>query len=92
MCARLQRAQSGGAVKQHSADMADSLGGVQALWAHIHAILDAMAPEYAEGIIELGKTVLGRGIPAICQKAVSLQQPCWTDKPVRIPPERGATG
>ena len=73
MCVRLQGTSLGGAVKQHSADMADSLGGVQALWAHIHAILDAMAPEHAEGIIELGKTLLGRSISAIRQKPVSLQ-------------------
>ena len=70
---RLQRIQSGGAVEQHGADVTDSLGRIQAFWAHIHAILDTVAPEYAEGIIEFGKTVLGRGIPAICQEAVCLQ-------------------
>ena len=67
------RTESGSAVKEHGANVADSLGGVQALWAHIHAILDAMAPEHAEGIIELGKTLLGRSISAIRQKPVSLQ-------------------
>ena len=73
MFLRLQRPQLSGTVKEHGADVTDSLGRIKALWANIHAILDPMAPEHAERIIKFGKTVLGSGIPAVRQKAVCLQ-------------------
>lgn len=47
----LTQPESGRAIKQHSADMTDRLGRVESFRAHVHTVLDAMAPEDTEGIV-----------------------------------------
>jgi hypothetical protein len=67
--------------------MANRLGGVQPLWTDINAVLDAMAAEHTERVIQLGQSILTRGVTTINQKTVSLQQTGWANKFIRIPPE-----
>ena len=70
--------------------MANRLCWIQPLGTDIHAVLDAMASEHTEWIIESREPIVGRTITAVCEEPVGLQQSRWTDKPIWIPPEGGA--
>ena len=63
----------GRSIQQHRANMPDRFGGVQPLRTYIHTILNAMATEDAERIIQLGQPPLCCRIAAVRQKAVGLQ-------------------
>ena len=52
--------------------MANGTRGIEAFWADIHTVLDAMASEYTEGIIKLRQTLVRRLITTIRQEAVGL--------------------
>ena len=67
--------------------MANGLGGVQPLGAHGNTVLDTVAAENTERVIQLGQAIFRRGVPAVGQEPVSLQQPGRADEFVRIPPE-----
>ena len=69
--------------------MTNCLGGIQAFGTHVDAVLNTMAPEHAEGVIQLGQTVFGGGITTVGEESVSLQQTGRTDKAVGVPPEGG---
>ena len=79
-------------VEQHRADMTNCLGGIQAFGTHVDAVLNTVATEHAEGVIQLGQTVVGRGITTVGEKSVRLQQTGRTDKAVGVPPEGRTTG
>ena len=83
---------SGRPIKQHGTDVANRLGGIQALRTHVDAILNAVAAKHAEGVIQIGQPVLCRGITTVSEESIRLQQTGGTDKPIGIPPERGTTG
>ena len=83
---------SGTTSQQHVANMANSAGWVETLGAHRHTILDTMAAEDAEWIIQFGEALIGRGITTVGQEAIGLEQASRADKLVRVPPERRATG
>ena len=61
---------------------------VQALGAYIDAILNTVAAEDTEGVVQLGQPFVGRVVPAIRQEAISLQQPRGPDESIRVPPKR----
>ena len=61
-----------GAIQQHGANVADRFGRVEPLWTDVDAILDAMAAENAEGVIQLCQTLFCRCIATVSQEAVSL--------------------
>ena len=82
-----QSASSGGAIKQHSADVSDGLGRIEALWTYIHAVLNTVASEDTEGVVEATQTLLASHIAAVSQEPVGLQQPSRADEAVRVPPE-----
>ena len=67
--------------------MTNGLGGVKALWTDIDAILNAVAAEYTERVIQLGQALISRIIAAVCQEAICLQQARWANKTIRVPPE-----
>ena len=71
--------------------MTDRLGGVETLGTNVDAVLDAMAPENAEGIVQLRQPIISRRITTVSQEPISLQQASRADKSVWIPPERWAT-
>src|SRR5210317_2099228 len=71
--------------------MTDSARWVQPFRTNCDAVHDASAPENAEWIFESGQTFRCRRIATVGKKAVCLQQPCGTDKFVRVPPKRRAT-
>ena len=60
-------------VEQHGADMTNCLGGIQAFGTHVDAVLNTVATEHAEGVIQLGQTVFGRGITTVGEESVRLQ-------------------
>ena len=64
---------SGRPVEQHGADMTNCLGGIQAFRTHVDAVLNTVAAEHAEGVIQLGQTVFGRGITTVGEESVCLQ-------------------
>ena len=72
--------------------MTNRLGRVQALRTHVDAVLNTVAPENAEGVIELGQTVFRRGITTVGEEPVCLQQTCGADKAIGVPPEGRTTG
>src|SRR5690606_14781570 len=72
--------------------MADGAGGVEALGAYRHAVLDAVAAKHAEGIVQFRQALLGGGIAAARQKAVGLEQARGTDELVGVPPKGRAAG
>ena len=72
--------------------MTNCLGGIQAFGTHVDAVLNTVATEHAEGVIQLGQTVFGRGITTVGEESVRLQQTGRTDKAVGVPPEGGTTG
>ena len=76
---------SGRPIKQHRTDMANRLGGIQALRTHVDAILNAVAAKYAEGIIQLAQPVLCRRVTTVGEESIRLQQPGGTDKPIGEP-------
>ena len=61
-----------GAIQQHGANVADRLGRVEPLGTDVDAILDAMASEHAEGVIQLCQTLFCRSIATVSQEAVCL--------------------
>ena len=69
--------------------MTDRARRVQTLGTHRDAVHDTPAAKHAEWIVEFRQPLRGRGIPAIGQKPVSLQQSGGPDEFVRVPPERG---
>jgi hypothetical protein len=72
--------------------MADGSCRVQPFGANRHTVLDTMATEHTEGIIQIGQSLLGGQITTVCQKTIRLQQTGRTDKFIRVPPEGRATG
>jgi hypothetical protein len=50
--------------------------------------LNTVTAENAERVIECRKTLFGSRISTVDEEAPSLQQTTWTDKSIRIPPER----
>jgi hypothetical protein len=71
--------------------MTNCLGWIQAFWAHLHTVHNAVATENTERIIKVSQTLFGGRIAAIRQKAVGLQQAGWANKLIRVPPERWAS-
>ena len=53
--------------------MPDGFGGIQALWAYVDAILNAMASKHAEGVVQLCQAVFSRRITAVGKKPISLE-------------------
>jgi len=72
--------------------MADCSSRVEPFWTDRNTVLDTMATEHTERVIQIGETFLSGQIATIRQETVSLQQASRTDEFVRVPPERGATG
>jgi len=54
--------------------MANRLSGIQTFRADINAILDAMAAEYAERVVQFRKAIFSSSIATINQETVSLDQ------------------
>ena len=82
----------GSALNQHVTNVTDSPSWVKALRTYRNTVLDAVATEDAEWVIQVAQTLLGSSVTAIRQEAVRLQQASRTDELVRIPPERRAAG
>ena len=75
------------ATNQHFLDFTDCLGGIQSLRANIDAIHDGMAAEQAVRILEVIETLFSCVITIVSDKTICLQQACWTDKLIGVPPE-----
>ena len=67
--------------------MANRLGRIQTLWAHIDTVLNAVAAELTKRIIQLGEPVLRRRITTVGKESVGLQQTGGANKFIGIPPE-----
>lgn len=61
------------ALQQHIANVADCACWVEAFRTNRNTVLNSMATEYAEGIIQLAQAMLSRGVAAVCQETVRLQ-------------------
>ena len=72
--------------------MADRPCGVQALGADIHTILDTVAAEYAEGVVQLCQALFCSRVATVREEAIGLKQAGRTDKSIGIPPERRTAG
>ena len=81
----------GRAIQEHRPDVANGFSGIQPFGADIDAVLNTIAPKYAERIVQLRQARLCCGVPTVCQKAVGLQQSCGANKAIGIPPKRRAT-
>ena len=74
-------------VQEHSANMPNCFGGIQALWTDVNAVLNTMAPEHAEWILKFGQPIFRRGVTTVSEKPIGLKQSCGSNKAIRIPPE-----
>jgi len=72
--------------------MANGSSRVETFRTYGNTVLDAMAAEYAEGVIQFGQTFFRCQIATIRQEAVGLQQASRADELVRIPPEGWTAG
>ena len=79
-------------VEQHITDMTDSSRRVQSFRANVDTVLNSMATENTERIIQLAQSLLSRCIAAVGQEAVSLKQTTGADEAIGVPPERRASG
>ena len=61
-----------GTRQKHIADVPDRPRGIQALGTDVHAVLDTVATEHTEGVIESGESLVGRGIACVRQEPVGL--------------------
>src|SRR5690606_16946252 len=75
---------------QHVPDVSNGARGVQPLRAEGHAVHDAAAAEYAEGIFQARQTLLRLVVPAVREEAIRRQEARRADELVRVPPEGGA--
>ena len=83
---------SGRAIEQHGTNMTNRLRWIQALRAHVDAVLNAVTTKYAERIVQFGQSIFCGGVSTVGEEAIGLEQTRGTDKPIGIPPERGTTG
>ena len=81
-----------GASNHELFDLADGLGGVQTLRAHVHAIHDGVAAEQAVWVFQIVQSLIGGLIATVGDEAIGLQEACGADEFVGIPPEAGAAG
>ena len=79
---------SGRAIEQHGTNMTNRLRWIQALGAHVDAVLNAVAAKHAKRIIQLGQSILCRRVTTVGEESIRLQQTGGTDKSIGIPPER----
>ena len=61
-----------GSIQKHRTNVADGTRRIEAFWTDIHTVLDAMASENAERIIELCQTLVRRLIATIRQEPIGL--------------------
>src|ERR1700722_3458077 len=73
-------------------DLANRLGRIEALRAHIDAIHDGMATEQTVRIFQVVETFTRRFVEAVRNETTRLQQARRTDELVRVPPEAWAGG
>ena len=73
-------------------DMGDCLGRVQTLGAGLGAVHDGVAAIELEGILQLVQTLRRGLITAVDDPAIGMQQRCWPEVFVAIPPVAGAGG
>src|SRR5574343_546308 len=83
---------SDGAGDHHFLDLADGLGRVQTLRAHIDAVHDGVATEQAIGVFQVVQALASCLITAVDNEPVGLQQAGWAHELVRVPPETRAAG
>ena len=84
---------SGRAIEQHGTNMTNRLRWIQALRAHVDAVLNAVTTKYAERIVQFGQSIFCGGVSTVGEEAIGLEQTRGTDKPIGIPPEgRAASG
>ena len=85
-------APSDGAPHHQFLDLADRLGGIQVLRAHVDAVHDRVATEQAIRILEVVQALAGGFVAAVGDEAVGLQQAGRADELVGVPPEARAAG
>ena len=67
--------------------MTDRLSGVKTLRTHVNAVLDTVAAEDAEGVVQVRQSIIGRRVATVSEEPVGLQQTGRANKSVWIPPE-----
>ena len=66
---------SGRAIEQHGTNMTNRLRWIQALGAHVDAVLNAVTTKYAERIVQFGQSIFCGGVSTVGEEAIGLQQP-----------------
>jgi len=79
-----------GAANHQFFDLANGLGGVQTLGAHIDTVHDGVATEKTVGVFQVVQACTGVLVAAIGNEAIGLQQASGAHKFVGVPPERWA--
>ena len=59
-------------IQQHVSDMTNGPRGIESFRADIDTVLDTVTPEHTKGVIELGETLVGCLITAVCEEAIGL--------------------
>ena len=78
------------AFDHHLFDIGNGCGRVQALGAGFGAVHDGVAAVQFEWILKIVQTLACGFIAAVDDPAVGVQQRCWTEVAIAIPPVAGA--
>ena len=84
--APLRHQQSNDAFDHHAFDMRNRLGWVQTLGAGLRTVHDCMAAIKLEGVFQLIQPLACRFIAAVNDPTIGMQQSCWPQIAVAVPP------